>query len=157
MIYIKITEDVAFKDPAKRKQAWLLSLFCWKADTSEVDISMSRDLVPSLPSVRNFPRTHHERRVKQRETSSSPPNPHHQNHISHTQQHNMPPKGPARVGAGRPAQNNSYVRNAINELSSPENRSVVVAVSFFAVSNPTTRHFGAVDERGERGGLASNR
>jgi hypothetical protein len=48
----------------------------------------------------------------------------------------MPPKGPARVGAGRPAQNNSYVRNAINELSSPENRSVVVAVSFFAVSNP---------------------
>ena len=47
----------------------------------------------------------------------------------------MPPKGPARVGgAGRPAQNNSYVRNAINELSSPENRSVVVAVSFFAVS-----------------------
>jgi hypothetical protein len=49
----------------------------------------------------------------------------------------MPPKGvPARAGLGRPAQsNNSYVRNAINELSSPENRSVVVAVSFFAVSN----------------------
>lgn len=48
----------------------------------------------------------------------------------------MPPKGvPARAGLGRPAQqNNSYVRNAINELSSPENRSVVVAVSFFAVS-----------------------
>ena len=46
----------------------------------------------------------------------------------------MPPKGvPARAGLGRPAQqNNSYVRNAINELSSPENRSVVVAVSFFA-------------------------
>ena len=50
----------------------------------------------------------------------------------------MPPKGPARVGAGRPAQNNSYVRNAINELSSPENRSVVVAVSFFAVSVHST-------------------
>jgi hypothetical protein len=49
----------------------------------------------------------------------------------------MPPKGvPARAGLGRPAQqNNSYVRNAINELSSPENRSVVVAVSFFAVSS----------------------
>jgi hypothetical protein len=45
----------------------------------------------------------------------------------------MPPKGvPARAGLGRPAQqNNSYVRHAINELSSPENRSVVVAVSFF--------------------------
>lgn len=52
----------------------------------------------------------------------------------------MPPKGvPARAGLGRPAQqNNSYVRNAINELSSPENRSVVVAVSFFAVSVHST-------------------
>ena len=69
----------------------------------------------------------------------------------------MPPKGNARVGAGRPVQSNSYVRNAINELSSPENRSVVVAVSFFAVSNPTTRHFGAVDERGEREGIALNK
>ena len=58
----------------------------------------------------------------------------------------MPPKGPARVGAGRPAQNNSYVRNAINELSSPENRSVVVAVSFFAVSDMPPHHCGAVDE-----------
>lgn len=47
----------------------------------------------------------------------------------------MPPKAPARVGGGRPAQqSNSYVRNAINELTSQENRSVVVAVSFFAVS-----------------------
>lgn len=48
----------------------------------------------------------------------------------------MPPKGPARVGLGRPAgqQNTSYVRSAINEITSQENRSVVVAVSFFAVS-----------------------
>jgi hypothetical protein len=70
----------------------------------------------------------------------------------------MPPKGPARVGgAGRPAQNNSYVRNAINELSSPENRSVVVAVSFFAVSYPLTRRCSDVDERGERGGSALNK
>ena len=48
----------------------------------------------------------------------------------------MPPKAPARAGLSRPAaqSNNSYVRNAINELSSPDNRSVVVAVSFFAVS-----------------------
>jgi hypothetical protein len=55
----------------------------------------------------------------------------------------MPPKGqaPARVGGGRPTQSNtSYVRNAINELSSPENRSVVVAVSFFAVSNLPFRY-----------------
>ena len=52
----------------------------------------------------------------------------------------MPPKGNARVGAGRPVQSNSYVRNAINELSSPENRSVVVAVSFFAVSRPPSRY-----------------
>ena len=57
----------------------------------------------------------------------------------------MPPKGPARVGGtGRPAQN-SYVRNAINELSSPENRSVVVAVSFFAVSNPPSCRWSTVD------------
>ena len=57
----------------------------------------------------------------------------------------MPPKGNARVGAGRPVQSNSYVRNAINELSSPENRSVVVAVSFFAVSKLPSRRDSAVD------------
>jgi len=58
----------------------------------------------------------------------------------------MPPKGvPARAGLGRPAQqNNSYVRNAINELSSPENRSVVVAVSFFAVSVSASHNLGAI-------------
>jgi hypothetical protein len=59
----------------------------------------------------------------------------------------MPPKGPARVGGpGRPAQSTtSYVRNAINELSSPENRSVVVAVSFFAVSNQSSCYGSAAD------------
>jgi hypothetical protein len=61
----------------------------------------------------------------------------------------MPPKGPARAGLGRPAQSNtSYVRNAINELSSPENRSVVVAVSFFAVSNTPSCYYSASDGRG---------
>ena len=52
----------------------------------------------------------------------------------------MPPKGNARAGLGRPVGSNSYVRNAINELSSPENRSVVVAVSFFAVSDAPSRY-----------------
>jgi hypothetical protein len=68
----------------------------------------------------------------------------------------MPPKGPARVGGpGRPAQGStSYVRNAINELSSPENRSVVVAVSFFAVSTSPLRCGCAVyDELGKEEGL----
>lgn len=46
----------------------------------------------------------------------------------------MPPKGVARAGLGRPAQSNSYVRSTINEITNPENRSVVIAVSFFAVS-----------------------
>jgi len=65
----------------------------------------------------------------------------------------MPPKGPARVGGpGRPVQT-SYVRNAINELSSPENRSVVVAVSFFAVSIlPSYYLSSAVGEYDKRGG-----
>ena len=68
----------------------------------------------------------------------------------------MPPKGPARVGGpGRPAQGStSYVRNAINELSSPENRSVVVAVSFFAVSTSPLRCGCAVhDGLGKEEGL----
>jgi hypothetical protein len=84
------------------------------------------------------------------------PKKHHQSHHHHNKSQitnhkysNMPPKGqaPARVGGGRPAQSNtSYVRNAINELSSPENRSVVVAVSFFAVSSAPSRYRSVTDK-----------
>jgi len=44
----------------------------------------------------------------------------------------MPPK--ARIGGstGRPAQR-GYMQNVFEQLSSPDNRSVVISVSFFAV------------------------
>ncbi|KXL45729.1 hypothetical protein M433DRAFT_149526 [Acidomyces richmondensis BFW] len=43
----------------------------------------------------------------------------------------MPPKGAIR--AGRPApQRGGYARQVLNELRSPENRSLVTAVTFFA-------------------------
>jgi hypothetical protein len=97
----------------------------------------SRDLKSFPTSRRNFPACDEQRadwRPGSRNIIIGITTTTNHNHTHH----NMPPKGqaPARVGGGRPAQSNtSYVRNAINELSSPENRSVVVAVSFFAVSN----------------------
>ncbi|TKA49582.1 hypothetical protein B0A54_00249 [Friedmanniomyces endolithicus] len=45
----------------------------------------------------------------------------------------MPPK--RQIGGtavGRPAQRGGYARQVIGELSSPENRSVVISVAFFA-------------------------
>ncbi|KAF2225564.1 hypothetical protein BDZ85DRAFT_279243 [Elsinoe ampelina] len=43
----------------------------------------------------------------------------------------MPPKRYVTAPAQRQS-NSSYVRNIINEVTSPENRSVVTAVGFFA-------------------------
>lgn len=47
----------------------------------------------------------------------------------------MPPKGAIRgTGVGRPAQQKGgYARQIIDEVTSQENRSVVTAVTFFAV------------------------
>lgn len=111
----------------------------------------SRDREPSLPSPQLSQPANMNASIERRETSSTTQ---HQNHIPHTTtRYNMPPKGSARVGAGRPAQSNSYVRNAINELSSAENRSVVVAVSFFAVSKPPSRYLVSSNIELERGGF----
>ncbi|KAF2723153.1 putative TOM core complex subunit Tom6 [Polychaeton citri CBS 116435] len=44
----------------------------------------------------------------------------------------MPPKGRGiALGGSQPARS-GYARNVINELTSPENRSVVTAITFFA-------------------------
>lgn len=50
----------------------------------------------------------------------------------------MPPKSSARgLGPARPAQQTkSYLRTAVDEVTSVENRSVVGAVAFFAVRVP---------------------
>lgn len=52
----------------------------------------------------------------------------------------MPPKGAIRgQGVGRPAPSNQgYMRSAYEEITNPENRSVVTSVAFFAVC----AHFG---------------
>jgi len=47
----------------------------------------------------------------------------------------MPPKGRA-LGPSAPQQQQGYMRNTINALTDAENRSVVIAVSFFAVCLP---------------------
>ena len=45
----------------------------------------------------------------------------------------MPPKQIRGNAVGRPQQRGGYARQVIDELTSPENRSVVTAVGFFAV------------------------
>lgn len=49
----------------------------------------------------------------------------------------MPPKGGRALGpsAGQ-QQQQGYMRNTMNALTDAENRTVVIAVSFFAVSDP---------------------
>jgi len=55
--------------------------------------------------------------------------------ILYTTYHNIMPPKSARIGgpAGRPS-NRGYMQNVFEQLSSPDNRSVVISVSFFAVS-----------------------
>lgn len=45
----------------------------------------------------------------------------------------MPPKGGRALGPSAAQQQQGYMRNTINALTDSENRSVVIAVSFFAV------------------------
>jgi len=54
----------------------------------------------------------------------------------------MPPKGRALGPSAHQQQQQGYMRNTINALTDDENRSVVIAVSFFAVSYAGARDMG---------------
>ena len=105
-----------------------------EAEATARDLAVCGDLVspPLVNPETGFPSPKAKasgitRRESKRENNHQTP--------SHHNTHSMPPKGAIRgTGVGRPVQQ-GYARQVINEVTSPENRSVVTAVTFFAVSN----------------------
>lgn len=88
------------------------------------------------------PKHHHRYASEPSETKPSkfrPPPSSSRSKVLRSFQSVMPPKTIRGTAVGRPApQRGGYARQVVNELTSPENRSVVTSLAFFAVSHSRT-------------------